>query len=249
MKIEADVPTRVRFELRRRLAPYPRLFLPLMRRRPAHAGHIVDDHTEVMIEGFPRSGNTFAVAAFQYAQPRPVSIARHLHAPAHVIEGIRRNIPVLVVVRNPVAAVTSMVIRHPGLLPQDGLREYVSFHTRLLPWRDRIEVATFEEVTTHFDDVVRRVNQRFGAEFTPFDHTPENVAEVFRHIEEMENDDRTRRAEQAAHTIARPDIEREALKAGLTTAFQTPPAERLTEKARAVMHALVGEVNTGAAPR
>ena len=43
-------------------------------------------HTELVIEAFPRSANTFATVAFQLSQPAPVRVAHHLHAPAQVTE-------------------------------------------------------------------------------------------------------------------------------------------------------------------
>lgn len=67
----ANLSIRGRFRLRSLISLYPRLFLPVMRRRPAHRGHIVDVDTEIMIEGYPRSGNTFAVVAFEFAQGDP----------------------------------------------------------------------------------------------------------------------------------------------------------------------------------
>ena len=54
-------------------AKYPSLALPIARRRH---GVPVGPSTEVVIEGFPRSGTSFAVAAFRIAQRRPVEIAR-----------------------------------------------------------------------------------------------------------------------------------------------------------------------------
>ena len=76
--------TRLRYEVRRLLSPHPAIFLPLMRTRPDHKGSVLGPKTDIVIEGFARSGNTFAVAALTIAQTGPVSIASHLHAPSHV---------------------------------------------------------------------------------------------------------------------------------------------------------------------
>src|SRR5207247_8264431 len=55
------------------------------------SGEVATAETEICIEGFPRSGNTFAVIAFQQAQTRTVSIAHHVHAPGSVIGAARRR--------------------------------------------------------------------------------------------------------------------------------------------------------------
>src|SRR5262245_65181203 len=85
---------RARRRLRGWLGQHPALYLPLARGfRRAYDGSrkTVGPETELVIEGFPRCGNSFAVAAFSLAQPRPVRIAHHLHAPAQVIAGTRRR--------------------------------------------------------------------------------------------------------------------------------------------------------------
>lgn len=223
--------TRARFEARHQLSTYPSLFLPLMRRRPSHQGKVIDDETEIVIEGYPRSGNTFAVAAFEMAQARPVKIARHLHAPAQVISGIERRLPVMVVVRRPQDAVVSEVIRHPGLRLRQALRHYTSFHRQLHDCRPYLVVAPFEEVTTDFGIVIENVNERFGTGFATFAHTPENVEQVFRRVDEMDREDIGRRAGDPAATVARPVATREAAKRNLTELLHSPPLHSALERA------------------
>ena len=235
----SELITRGRFNLRRRIAPYPRLFMPLMRRREAHDGHIVDDSTEIMIEGFPRSGNTFAVAAFELAQGRPVSIARHLHAPAHVIEGVRRRLPVMVVVRDPVQAVGSLVIRHPGVTVADGLREYIAFHTHLKRWSEGILFASFPRFTSDFGSVIGDVNSRFGTDFARFEQTDANLAAVYQRLDEMDAGDRTRRAGDPGATVARPQDARQAAKARLEPEFRRITPAGLVAEARRAASELV----------
>jgi hypothetical protein len=49
---------------------YPSVAIPIARRR-GH-GVVVDAGTDVVIEGYPRSANSFAVAAFDMPQARPL---------------------------------------------------------------------------------------------------------------------------------------------------------------------------------
>lgn len=217
-----DLPTQARLEVRRLVSPYPSLFLSLMRRRPAHDGHVIDDSTEIMIEGAPRSGNTFAVAAFEHAQGRAVSIARHLHGAGHVLAAIEQGVPILVVCRSPRDSVTSQVIRHPETTLPQALRQWVTFHEPLLEHLDQFVVGSFDEVTTDFGAVIARVNERFGTVFATFDHTEENVASVFARVDEMDRLDKGRRAAESGATTARPVGSREALKAEVRSRLETP---------------------------
>jgi len=118
--------------------------------------------TEVCIEGFLRSGNTFAVIAFQHAQPRQVSIAHHVHAAGAVIAAVRMGTPTIVLIRPPEESVLSYVTRWPELTIGHALRGYTRFYAPLVAHRDRFVIGRFDEVTTDLGMVMRRVNKRFG---------------------------------------------------------------------------------------
>lgn len=163
------------------VAPYPHLALPIARWR-GH-GEVVGPESDILIEGYPRSGNTFAVAALSHVRPG-VRIAHHLHAPGHVIAAIRLGVPALVLIRDPEQAVAELVLLKPALTVAQALRGYVRFYAPLLPHRAGFVVARTSEVTADFGAVTRRVNERFGTAFPPFEPTEENVAAAHRRIGE-----------------------------------------------------------------
>jgi hypothetical protein len=139
--------------------------LPAARR--VHHGVVVDGTTELVVEGFARSGNSLAVAAIAAAQPGPMRIAHHVHAPAHVLEAVRLRRPVLLVIREPADAAIALVESKPFLTPDAALRGWVRFHEPLVRVRDRIVVATFEQVHEDLASVVERLNERFGTTLVP----------------------------------------------------------------------------------
>ena len=149
---------------------------------------VATEETALLIDGFPRSGNTFAVVAFQLAQPAPVRVSHHIHSSAHMVAAEKRGTPIVVTVREPEDAVLSCVIREPYVTIAQALRAYSGFYRRLRRWRERMVVAEFDEVITDMGGVVDRANERFGTTFTRFTHTPGSVAECFAII-----DDRARR--------------------------------------------------------
>jgi hypothetical protein len=171
---------------------YPTIYLPLTRVRHRRDAHwIVRPDTELVLEGFARSGNTFAVDAFELAQGRPVKMVHHTHAPAQVIAAVDRGVPTVVIVRDPMQVVLShMAFRNISAEPP--LRAWIRYHKRIVPYRGRIVVATFEEVTADLGAVIGRINARFGTRFERFEHTEANEARVFRLIE-----DRKRRSSAA----------------------------------------------------
>jgi hypothetical protein len=158
-----DTARRAAFLVATRVWDRPTLVLPAARR----FGHgvVVDDRTDLVVEGFPRSGNSLAVAAIAAAQPEPIRVAHHLHAPAHVLEAVRRRKPVLLAIREPRAAADALVESKPFLTPGDAVAAWVRFHEPLVPVVDSIVVATFDAIHEELAGVVERVNERFGRTF------------------------------------------------------------------------------------
>lgn len=142
---------------------------------------IVARDTQLVIEGFPRSGNSFARRAFVLAQSENFDtrrIAHHLHVPAQVVQAARWQIPTLVLIRNPRDAVLSFALWDPISI-DDALRYYISFYETVEDYRDAYVLGDFEEVTKDFGPVIKRINDKFRTTFSLFRHDEENVGRVF----------------------------------------------------------------------
>lgn len=234
-------------------------YLAFSRRR--HPLLVVSPETEIVIEGFPRSANTFSTVAFQLSQPRPVRIAHHLHAPAQIMAGARMGIPVLVPVRHPRDCAISVAIRAPHVSLREAVDAHRRFHEAILPYRDACLVARFEDVVGDFGRVIATVNARFATDFTPFAHTPENVDRVYALIDERARQPGHARAIQEfvagvappgrleaaragaaaasggglpEHRVARPSPARGDLQARLAERYAEPGMARAREAAEAV---------------
>jgi hypothetical protein len=228
---------RVVYSARTLAAGSPGLYLPFARRKYADVpDRVVGPDTELVIEGFQRSGNTFSVVAFSPAQPRPVKTAHHLHAAAQVVEAVRSGIPTLVLIRAPLDAVLSHMVREPGVTARQALVAWVRFYERILPFRDRIVIADFADVTGDFGAVIARLNERYGTDFLPFDHTPDNVAMVFDLIEER---NRRRYGSVSETTVPRPSSERDERKAILRAELEAATLAPLRARAATTYRALV----------
>ncbi len=226
------------------MGQYPRVFLPLARRRSGldYDGmeRVIGTGTEAVIEGYPRSGNTFAVAAFRLAQERPVQLAHHLHAPAQVLEGLRLGLPVTVLIRRPEDAVLSSVIR-ARIDVRSALHMYVRFYARILPWRQRIVVAPFPTVVSDFGSVIRSMNDRFGTSFQEFVHTQENVRRAFESIEARGCRDAARLGRDHESGVARPSGVRESIKSELRARYAMEASPDLRSRAERLYRAFVGD--------
>ena len=220
------------YEAQTLAARVPTVARPLQRLRGATRS--VDDRTQIVIEAFPRCASSFVVAAFRLAQePRAMRIADHSHSPSEVLAGVRRGLPVLVLLRRAEPAVISHVIRNPDLPVRSVLRGYLRFYETVAPARHEIVVGTFEEVTTDLGAVIGRVNDRFGTAFVPFVHSPANLARIDREIED-DYAARARTDDDRERIIPRPSAEREALKADVAARYAREVGADLRRRADAV---------------
>ncbi len=221
---------RALYEVKTIVAKYPAIALPLARRRH---GFPVGRDSDIVIEGFPRSGNTFAYTAFVMAQPKPVRAAGRVHAPAQLIAGARWGIPGIVLIRDPEDAIPSFLIRQPRTGVEQAMRGWLRFYDPLRPHLGKLVVGTFDRVTKDFGAVIEHVNDRFRTDFTPFEHTEENVRKVW---EGIDRDYRTRVGEgtEFDRIVARPSANREELRHKVAERYWAPELERGRARLRTV---------------
>lgn len=180
--------SQVRHEARRMLVKIPAIYIRLARQKyppgVLHRPEAFWEDTQIVIEGYPRSGNTFAFTAFDLAQGETsVRVSHHLHTASIVMTAIRRKIPCLILLRNPEDAIISHIIYSQNLTIKQCLKSYIDFYQPLLQYRDRFVTAKFEDVISDFGKVTHEVNLKFGTDFAEFDHNQDNVDKCFNILE------------------------------------------------------------------
>ncbi len=226
------------YEAKTVVSGHPSLALPAARWR-GH-GEVVHAGTDLLIEGYPRSANSFAVAAFRLAQGRPVAVAHHTHAPGLVLAALKLGVPALVLIRDPDESVLEFVILRPNLTIRQALRGWVRFYATLLPHRERFVVGSFPEVTSDFGGAIRRVNERFGTGFREFEHTEDNVRECFRQMDAYWRD-RLGPAGSVEPYVGRPSEKRERMKDEMRGAYRLTVPAALRSRAARLYRAFAGE--------
>jgi len=181
------------------LEKWPYLYNEVMRFKvgPQMApARVLCKETQLIIEGYPRSANSFAVRAFKMANDKgsPSRIATHLHSPASIHLGIARKIPTLVLIRKPEECIVSWIALTFQLgklsLDQFGTkrlerlfaywtRRYASFYNSILPYSEQYVSARFEDVTTDFARTIDKLNRVYSKNFELFQHTEQNVHSIF----------------------------------------------------------------------
>jgi predicted enzyme related to lactoylglutathione lyase len=184
--------------IKQKLESFPRLFLAtLSLKRIGHWSRhwIVSKASDVTIEGYPRSGNSFSHSAFRSAQTQKQRIATHVHSYAQIVRSVDLSVPTMVLLRNPKDACLSLVALSNEIAERDpsdvelsrakqslleNLRSYKTFYEKVLKVKDGIIVAEFNLVTSDFGEIIRRMNKRFGTAFEPYENSEQNDSTLFK---------------------------------------------------------------------
>ena len=231
---------RARYEIRTWCGCSAPLFTALHGQKRFNRQHLVRPDTELCIEGFPRSANSYAVLRLASAQKRPLRISHHLHVPAQVQRAVRWNIPTLVLVRHPRDAVASLLIRHPELAIGQTLRAYTKFYRAILPLRDNFVLGNFEEIINDLGPVVTAINDRFGTTLIPPAPEAGTDARIFRTLEQI---NRSQGSAHGEHAVSRPSFERGARKCELLRRLSVGRPARLLATAEAIYERTIAQGN------
>lgn len=126
---------------------------------------IITDGTELVVDGFQGSANSFAAARFKECQSRPVLFAHHMHSPTQIIQAVQRDIPTVVTIREPVGATVSLLRRWPHISTGPAIDAYRKFYGKLVPHLSRIVVSPFELTTGDLGRVFDKVNTLYATDF------------------------------------------------------------------------------------
>lgn len=135
--------------------------------RPHQRRILVDKDCEIVIEGFPRSANTYFVSYFEVAQNRSIKIAQHLHESYQIRYAEKNNIPCIVLIRDPLDAVSSAILRDPRASAQMLLKTYIRFYENIFDHRKKFIIAPFNVAITSPEKIIENLNAVYGTEFTP----------------------------------------------------------------------------------
>jgi hypothetical protein len=225
---------------RQRLGDDP-VWLPLvLRATPIGTARRLTDATQLVIEGFPRSGNTYAVEAIRHAERtagREIDISSHVHTPSAVKAAVRGRYPTLVVVRPPADTIVSLLIAAPHVRPVDALDEWIHHHRELWPYRDRFVVATFAEITERTPAAVERVNAAFGTTFATEPVTEPTRRAIFAAIDANHQE----RYGDQEHLLPRPSPARERQAEALRRELDQPSLHERLAAAESVFSWYAGE--------
>ena len=144
-------------------AHYPFLFKLKALRNDIKVRSVTTD-TNLCIEGFQRSGNSFLVSVIG-SWNKDIKIASHLHSAAQVKKAIALNIPTILLIRHPLDSIASLITMNEDLSIGLALKCYTRFYKSIIPIRDQVVIAPFQTTTTVPHQLIQETNERYRSNF------------------------------------------------------------------------------------
>lgn len=210
------------------------------REKPLKSLRVARPGDDAVIDGFPRSSNTFATHAFFLTQGDDVKLGNHVHSAGQFVLAQRYRIPAMLVLRDPVQATLSLSVFDKRYTPPVAYYWYNLFHRKMLELEHFI-VAPFEEVTSDFGVTIQRMNDRFGTSFAPFHASEEASEAVFARMAR----EREKRADALGEVyrnpmrVAQPTKGKDEQKEAMKQAFTDPALDAPKAEARELFEALM----------
>ena len=170
----------------------------------------IDQNTDIVIEGYPRSANTFCVASFQYMQNKSISVASHRHELGQVLCALKMDLPVIILIREPKQAVSSFVIRE-NISIKYALHYYIKYYNKILANLNYFVIGDFHDIIKNIDIVIERINIKYKTDFNYFPLKKWDILNIKSIIIDMEKKDSGGNKVRKTH-IAYPDKSRDASK-------------------------------------
>ncbi|MEO9778519.1 MAG: hypothetical protein ABJH07_23285 [Sedimentitalea sp.] len=173
---------------------------------------VCQPRSKLVVEGYPRSANTFSVDMINVicdatGHKRP-PMGHHTHSVLNLRLGALQNIPIVVLIRDPAAAILSYKI-FSGRPVSFCLDRYVTFYSRTLQLNKPFILGEFEETINDFNAVLTRLNAVLD---DPLPLSDDLARDTARAQDQARARAAQRHGDKATERVGVPTEERETLK-------------------------------------
>ena len=172
---------------------------------------------DICIEAYPSSANTFLFGLLINSSPN-LKIAHHTHAIASVKRAKRYRIPVVIIIRDPLDAISSRIVRFNRNITV-CLIEYIWFYQYVFYNRNSLILFSFDELTTKTKDVLMKIKLETMCDLAIQNDI--NMLEIKKSIFEKIDNYYTNRG--LIKRSATPSTDRNLRKEGIKTRIINPP--------------------------
>ncbi|MBV9961198.1 MAG: hypothetical protein JO072_03030 [Parafilimonas sp.] len=175
----------LKYKVANKVSNYPGLYKMISKGLTGRDCYTTKD-SDIVIDGHPRSANTYATYAFKIAQTKDLIIANHIHKKSQFLTAEKYGIPAILLIREPMDCIASMLIRQPKYDPTVLFDGYYFLYNGLKD-SNAFVVGEFNEVINNYAEVIKRVNKRFDKNFDLYYKTEENE-KLVKHIVQTQDE-------------------------------------------------------------
>ena len=150
-------------------------------------GNIIHAQTQLCVEGFQRSGNSYFINFFKMVNV-DVDIAHHYHSAVQIVKAAKQKIPTVLLIRTPKDAIASLLTWDDRLSIKTAIASYIQFYQKVLPLKQYCLVVHFEELIKGIDPIISKINQRFETDFSTTSFSTEHQTSLLNKGEFIHND-------------------------------------------------------------
>jgi hypothetical protein len=179
---------------------YPLLRLSKFRK------NMLNDDTQVCIEGFPRSANSFLLH-YVLGSNSGLKVAHHVHVMQQIKNSLKRGIPCIVPIREPVETLLSLLVIDENLAINAAIWSYIDFYKDLEPYLDKCVLTDFHVSTKYPHLVLQAVNHKHHLNFEATALTRLRENDIFNDLQ-----NHSLKSRQKQHQIGIPSDRKNSLK-------------------------------------
>ncbi|MDY7021830.1 MAG: hypothetical protein SWJ54_10795 [Cyanobacteriota bacterium] len=153
---------------------------------------VCQQDTDLCIEGFPRSANSFTFNILKQANP-DCKIVSHSHQIDNIKLAVAYGIPTIILIRSPIQAVASFcVFKHPIDRVDLLVKKWISYYRNISKLREQVVIIDFEIATKDINLAIKKLNETYTKEFKLVEDLDRVKDEFFaaRKAQYMESSDR-----------------------------------------------------------
>lgn len=197
---------------------YSSLYYFFIKFRKKYKELYVNSNTNLVLEGWPRSGNTFLVFCINTLnekENKDIKIAHHIHVPLQVRQGIKLNLKTVVLIRNPKDSISSLIIKRNRVDNINStyldllLTSYIEFYKQIINCSNDIIIFGFNDVIKNTSSVINSI-QIFEPNISNIDFFGEYKKELSKRL----------KIDRTSTEIALPNKDKEMYKADIIKAIE-----------------------------
>lgn len=174
------------FYLRFLISFFPAIYYPLYARKEPFKHMAVNKNTNLCVEGFPRSANSFFVAALHISN-KNLSIAHHHHTISQLIQAANHQIPAIVLIREPRKTMTSWLLFQRSKRIKLYLKIYKKFYSYADSQTDKILFVRFDTIISDFNVVIEKINHHFSMNLNTINDMDYKRKEIMKQLDDVNN--------------------------------------------------------------